>query len=524
MDHHDSHSIKHSHTIKEYIFGQASSDLGDVSGMEYDQLDSPSMRPTNPFASKLSMISPKSDDLFDELVYLNGPFELRLLPKYSCTFIELLWPSLSTSVTFIGYILLLTLGFIACSRANDPLQFSALSMTVFLYLLSFRCWNRSMLEKAGIILSQSFGIKNYSKMKKYFIQSFMTTATYYLTAGTIVVIYLKEFLILVNFREDLAEITNHLFRAYMLPDFLRFTSEMIQLYAQVQGIESKPIGPIILNLIVSAGLMIYLCFYLGMTTGGWILACLFFQVVNLLIMLRIYFTNCRPETKGLPTMAECLDGFLEFWLDWLKLGFALYIEYIGLELTAYFVALIGDIDQLAAFGTLNNILQIIISTQQGVRISARVRINNLLSRGYHAAAKRCFLLILTGIIVMNLMVGVVMFMAKDMIAELYAGPMLRTRHYVSLLLDYFCFLMSGDLIFNLVTLVARSIDHIGFSIALNVVLLVVILTSTNYLMAVVYHKDVLWLMMNLYFTLAASCIIQIVKLVAFDWSKATLQV
>ena len=148
-----------------------------------------------------------------------------------------------------------------------------------------------------------------------------------------------------------------------------------------------------------------------------------------------------------------------------------------------------DIHQITAFGSLTNIVYMVCTLQIGFRFGARSRINYLMAKGYIAAAKRCFYLFFIGIICQNILLGVLAYFIKDYIADFYAGNINETRVYLSRILVIYCFAMNADAIFGLLSLVARTIDHVGFGITLNVVFMI-IMGLIHYIIVKVLHQTV----------------------------------
>ena len=462
----------------------------------------------------------ESEDLFLDLVHLREPFTFSSMHKTVLSFLKIIPPSLIIGLNWIGWCILTTLGFMACNKAGDPLLTSTLSMTIFFNTMTFMAMNYASTEKAGIAMSQAYGARNYAKFKKYFCQSLLLGLLYGVIVGIPLIVYIKDILIVLQIMPKIAENIQGFYWKFALTELIKLAVDLIMVFVSSQGIETTFFGLMITNTLLSGTLMVFLCFYLDFVLDGLILSLLMFHCFNLAIFIKIYLTECNPKTRGLVRLSEVLHGFKAYVSEWLRYFVGIWIEYFAWEVSNYFVALTNDINQVAAFGSLVNVAYLNCTIQVGIKIAGRNRINYLIAKGYIDAARRCFCMMFAGIICLNIPIGLSIYIYRHQIANFYAGNINDARDYLIDLLAIYCIGMSAEPLYGLLSSTARIIDHVGYSIMLNVVFIIGVMGSTHYIIVKVLNLSVVWLVMNMYCTFAIVYGMMFAKFALYDWHRA----
>ena len=436
-------------------------------------------------ASMNSKKSSPEDDIgsveaFQDLKFLQDPITCATLPRTAMAFLRMIPPCLVAGLSWIGWTALNSIGFLACNKSGDPVLTSTLSLTIFLNALTLASMNYGLMDKAGITMSQAYGAKDFRRFKKYFCQSLLLGVSFSVLIGIPLMIFIKDLLLILQIMPDLASSIQSFYWKFAMMEILKMFVDFFMVVANAQGIETTFFALMMMNTIVSGSFMCFLCFYIGLVLDGLIYAMLMFHCNNLIIFAKVYFFECDAKTRGVVTMSEAMDGFGGFVMDWFKYFIGTWIEWLGWESSSYFVALIHDIHQVAAFGSLINFAYFCFLMVTGLKFGARTRISYLLSRGYDQAAKRFFRVHFICLIILSIPLGLIVFMTKGYIADFYAGNIPETRAYLVDLLTLFSILISADPIFGLVTVTARIIDHVNFSIAVTLVFIIGLMGATHY--------------------------------------------
>ena len=472
--------------------------------------------------SRLS--SPEDDagsvEAFQDLKFLQDPITCATLPRTAMAFLKMIPPCLVSGLGYIGWCALTTIGFFACNKAKDPLLTSTLSLAMFFNTMSIQSMNYASAEKAGIAMSQAYGAKDYRGVKKYFCQSLLMGLIYASVIGIPLMLFAEKILLAFQIVPELAKSVHSFYWKIALIDIFRLVSNLLMVFASSQGIETTFFGLMITNTLISCAFMCFLCFYVGLVLDALVYSLILFQAFNLIIFSKVYLFECDKKTIGLVSFFEAMDGFINYMKDWTKYFVGIWIEWIAWEVSTYFAALTNDINQVAAFGSIINVAYISIMLQFGFRMVARSRINYLIAKGYIDAAKRCFFLIFVGIICLNILFGILLFFLRDYIADLYAGNIPKTHDYLIQLIIVYCIGMSSDQIYGLLSLVSRVIDHIGFSIFMNVTFMICMMSAIHYVLVKVLHLTVFWIAINMYSTFALVYGLMFIKFAFYDWHKA----
>ena len=459
------------------------------------------------------------EELFQELLHLKDPITYRTLPTTVMVFIKMIPPCLVTGLSWISYCALTTIGFFACNISGDALLTSTLSMTIFLNSMTISAMNCGLTDKVSIAMSEAYGAKDFRRFKKYFCQSLLLGLIYNSLIGAPLMIFIKHILIALHIVPELALSIEGFYWKLILTELLRLAVDLLMIVANSQGIETSFFGLMMANTLLSGCFMFFLCFHVGLVLDGLIYALLMFYSFNLIIFAKVYLLECDKRTRGLVSFAEVVQDFGSFSMGWVKFFLTTWIDWLDWELTSYFVALTHDIHQVAAFGSMINIAYLCFIMQLGFKFLNRTRISSLLSRGYHEAAKRYFNIAFFGLILLNLLLGVILFLSREYISDLYLGNIRESRAYLVQLITVYSFVMCVDPISSVMTITARVTDHMWLSIAVNVVFMIVLTSATHYIIIKVMYLNVVWLSANMYGTYILAFSVLYVKYNLLDWSK-----
>ena len=114
------------------------------------------------------------------------------------------------------------------------------------------------------------------------------------------------------------------------------------------------------------------------------------ESLNFVGYLIVYFCATDSKTKGISLSYWDFLSFIEyFWIS-LKFVFAIYTEYLALEMNTVYVGMLSNTLDLTAWVLLFNIIEMVYFMGTGVSNVLRTRLNTFFGMGEHETAKIFF--------------------------------------------------------------------------------------------------------------------------------------
>ena len=245
--------------------------------------------------------------------------------------------TITVAATFIGFCLnglsaLICLGLVG--QVEQQASFGILQSIILIFF--FALYN-SNLDKMGIELSQAFGKKAYERYKRIATQGVIVVLTVFAVVTLPIALFAEPILTTVGISESNAAIVGVSIRNCIPMMIISMMADVVKTFCMAQGHESL-FGKISLfsTAICFIGNYIFIV-KMGMLINGYVLSATISYSINFLVALYVV-RHTEPQTRGLVSWSSAMKGFREFFTESIKFTLGSYAEYLGFEITSYFVA------------------------------------------------------------------------------------------------------------------------------------------------------------------------------------------
>lgn len=372
----------------------------------------------------------EGEDLVKDLMVFEKPLNEHSIIFLFKTFSVLACETLKLMLTITGSVLIISSGFFFLNLTGNTLDLATFGMCQVLYLLSFISLMLSATDKMGIEMADAFGGKDYQKCKVVFGMGILNFLILFFAVTFPVLYWSEEVLLFLRISPTLAQSTKGPAQFYLLVGIIQLPTEVLQTFCVSQGHEAV-FGHIgIMNLVVSVPLNYVTMCTLNLGIYGFILTRVIVDGIRLCLALLVY-KKTHPETRGLDSLENTLANFKAYLYESFKFTLGTYSEFLGFEICGYLVALTGDNNQIAAYSALNNVCGLMYTTGISFSIISRTRVNILIGMKRPDIAKNFFLFFAFGSMGFGMIGGVIMFLSRNLMADLYAGNSEEARDWLS---------------------------------------------------------------------------------------------
>lgn len=437
------------------------------------------------------------------------------------TFTKLVGPALYLGLSMYGYDLLNMLGFYLSSQQESAggIEASAFGLAIFFNSILIFGFYYSVDEKIALASSIAFGAKRFGEVKQAFWQGVLTISLMILLYFGPVVYFSESLLVAIGITRDNARSCAWVLQRLFPIDVFRMFNEVIMTSVLAQGISNRFGLYATLNMLVSLAAGLAAHSWWGWGLEAWILCRAVHEVIMLVMVLPPYLTRTEPLTRGKIGVAELFKGYGSFLADTGKYLLSLYTEWIGCEVAIYFTGLTHDNVQIAAHTALANFACFVMNTGIGFSTVGRTRVNVLLGKGYHKAAKNFFIIYMSGCIALGLAFSSLLLLGRSALATVYTGDNLAAGALLSKLLGVYSVFLSLDFIFPFLFTICRSTNQVTLSIVLNLALLIGYCIAMDYYLIVVRLLSCLETVTNMYLTILAIFSILLARMFRLDWRE-----
>jgi len=292
-------------------------------------------------------------------------------------YFKLMLPTLSIASGILGNCFVSTAGYVYINLSKDKLQQASFGITISYYLIFCAALALSVTDKFGIQLGVAFGDGKYEKMKKITFQSILSVGLLYMSFCYPMLCFSERILLSIGIAEENALLCGEALRLMIGMVTIQLTADMVKTFCISQGQESAFALPNFMNLLVCFSTMYNFMVKLDLKIRGWVYAKYIYELINLLVNISVLYCRTLKETRGISSWSEMTQGFWPFIFDTIRYSLESYSEYIGYE-TTYFVALLRDQDQMAAYSSVYNITGIIYCLGLSLAQVCRTRLNILI--------------------------------------------------------------------------------------------------------------------------------------------------
>ncbi len=165
----------------------------------------------------------------------------------------------------------------------------------------------------------------------------------------------------------------------------------------------------------------YFGIYREQYVEGAILGRAIYEFFNLLLISGMFFYKVKGKKFTSKDFKNSFKGICSWFKDVLTFTLALYSEFFGYEISTLMCTLTDDDVQIAAYTSTINLAYLVWATGKGFSNTSRTRINYLLGQNKGAAAKVFFYVSSTGMAILGLTIGALLFLLNEYVAKIYAN-------------------------------------------------------------------------------------------------------
>lgn len=372
----------------------------------------------------------KNEIVFEEVN--NGDSKLKALylleetlkdgswSPYFLTFFTVLSDKASTILSVLAPTLQITIGYFIFSRDETNLEtFCALGIAVTYYKLFHTGFVECIAEKVGITCSTEYGAKLYQGMINSFFLGLALQALYLLLVTIPFFMWSAKFLGFFITSASMIQKASDILHLCIPIAALQSFNITLRSFLNSQGVEGAFTPFLLGNLLLSMFVGQFFLQTLELGVPGWILFRVFYELVGLATGMYLLFTKADPNTLGTFDKNLFLQTIRANSLDILSFSACFALESLGIELSIFFVAASGNLEDIAAYVAFMNFLRIILGIGKGLSVILRTRVNLLIGKRSQSTAESFFWFFYTSTLIHSLFLGVLTLMFSRVLPWLY---------------------------------------------------------------------------------------------------------
>ena len=465
---------------------------------------------------RLSSQVNEADKLVGEWEMLDLPFKDIPKLKLIKSMMHMYFEAFSIGVLLVTHPLMQIFGMILLNLKGEINIQSAYGIAITMRSLFCYSLILPMNDKLGIDLSRAFGARNLKLTRKLVLQGVFTS---WLMVGVITgPIFLNSAWILqkVGVDADIAPIVQSVLTFLLISCFIEAITNALQTACFSQGIEdSFSLGAAIA---FTAGSIVsyYLVVHRGFSINGWLIGKVVFDSINLVVAVWVLCERSNPMAWGSVPFGEFKTGLGEFIFISFKFAFSSYTESLGYEIGSIFVYKCPDVNQTAAYVNIATLFSLNYCFSEGVSTVIRTRMNMLLSVKRSETAKTFMNYSLFGAFLCWTLVGVALFFSRRHLSTLMA-------YYFEEMVAVYSLFLASDFMIAPTTTIVKSLGRVNFTIMLNIIFLVAVSFTSNYLITLIFKLRVIYNFTNIQFLCFLLNVICIVFALSLDWNKIEIE-
>lgn len=441
--------------------------------------------------------------------------------KALTSFGRIIYSALVLAPSLISRVLIDTSGLIFLNKCDDLRGQALYGIYNTYYVVFYFCLTNSLLDKFCIDMGTAFGQKSYNKMKNIFTKAGIVCLLYLICFTLPMLIFSGPILKLLAVQEDKANDVQN-YTLYSIPMVtINLLAEYLKTVCLSQGNEQVFGYSSIVTTALTIGANYYVMMIQKMGIEGLILCKTANEFVTLLIVIIVY---CRtlPEARGWVAFSQVKEKFGPFFWQAMKYMFSIYPEYLGYELTTYFIVRRQDDSQSAAFFSMMNICSMAFGVGFAFSAVCRTRINILIGLKNHKAAKNYFKFFCISAFIVGALTGVGVYLAKEPLAFVFTSINESTKHWFYKLAFIYLIIAGHELVMNTVLVGMKTIGRVDLLLILNTCISMLGNLTLGYLIYEQgYNCDMQYAnYMGLCTALTATCLIFTLRA---DWSLVHLK-
>ena len=462
--------------------------------------------------------------IVNSLKFLQKSSKLSDIARMIWIVIDMIWRSIIVALSFTSTSLLVTFGYFILNKNNENDKQAAFGIYLMLRTILYSSFCQGLALKLSLAASQSIGRgDDYGQSKKFFTQAILMYIIFMLLVYLPFLIFSRQLLTAASMTQFIADGYYDIAWKALLGDFFVCIQMFLMEFCYSQMIESIFAALTWINLIASGGLILVLDFKYGYSFDGWIIGRMAFYMLNSIAFFMIYMTQTHKDSRGFCSLTAAMKKFSEFLLEGTSYWIGNLAEFMSWESSTFFVGLTRDTTQMAAFGSLMNILTIICDIGAGFLTIGRTRVNYLLGAGLIKASKKMAALAFLSCVAPAIIFGLLLFFSKNHIALLYSSNDLIEKGYLVRLIEIYSFFIIIELSYYLLIALMRTANQVLFS---SLAYLFIGVGGNTVICTYLYHTNRLncaAIGLSMYFSLSSAYLVCLVRMFTLDWHKIKIE-
>jgi Na+-driven multidrug efflux pump len=217
----------------------------------------------------------------------------------------------------------------------------------------------------------------------------------------------------------------------------------------------------IVNLFISLPVSYLFLYKMRLGIYGFILVRCVTECTKFCLASYVFFSKTHPQSRGLASLEDTLRDFRPYLIDSLKFTATSYSEHLGFAITGYLVALTGDINQMAAYYSIENFTVIPYCFGYSISIICKTRVNVLIGMDKAVTAGNFFRFAAICVYAIGGLLAIFTFLGRHYISDWYVSSDPDTNHWCVILVIIYSMFIWADVIMNLAMVGMKSLGLIN---------------------------------------------------------------
>jgi Na+-driven multidrug efflux pump len=372
---------------------------------------------------------------------------------------------------FIAFQMSAGLPFVICGvmigSLGDTLSLAVFGLGRTFTSMFFIAIINALNETLGVGASKLFGQKAYQK-----VGSLLWKTVLSILVLNVINAYLSynsyQIMIMMSIEEEIAFFTSKFLVGSIPYIFLQGFNNAFVSFLSSQSLNKHFIYINCLSSIVVFFSAWHFIISMGMKHTGFLYAKVIQELFNMVCYVSIIVCQAHRETLILPNPFIVFRNITEYVVLMAKTVLCFYGEYIGFEITIYYVALLHQISELALYCSFVNFSILTFYVSCGIGNGFRALIGGLIGQRKFTEARRTSEQYFVYVFIITVVCSILILPFKYQIGYIYTGDDILSFKFAELL-TLFCFLVYPSLSYNSALSMLRLLKMDNFLLKLSLV-------------------------------------------------------
>ena len=491
---------------------------------EYESSSQGELSPTRIRVRKGFVLEENARDGKEDAIGNTSRFKVSLTKEevyHSCRqFISFIVPSLALMAVRAGYLVIIAIGLRIATETGTAEEVAGLGVCILLSSLITVPASFGPIEKMSLESARCFGANQYDEMKRVFFRGLCYLFFHFAIVYILMVLPSEYLLVWSNVDAEVASKTS-IFLKWLFPTELIGHTRTYLISFSVSQNNTNGHGVFsFISLATAISVSLYTQYYMdiGFYSLYWTM---YTFEITLFVQVAIY--TYKTNTIGRFTTEHLTEGILENFLphsrECLAFTFTMFIETIGTEISLYMCTQLHNNVEMAAYTIMNNIGFFTYHIGCGFSTVIRSHINQLIGQRKIEEAKRLFIVSTAGMVLVMSVIGLSVYLCRHTIVVIYSSSNTAIQDsLLEVLSRYSIFFILGYSMYSYTFSLARLLDMLYLLMALEVVVLIFIHATIDYILVfLVEVSSCVYIMYSLQSSLIFIHIVLIYNVYYYDW-------